>query len=99
MPKSNSQQKVPQTPASATSKWGLNGEEREALLRNKRLSNSREELAGCGPAHPPQEAGGGETGKLAPETASLTKLQTGLQFLTKDFLRFWMVSIHRKGRG
>ena len=35
MPKSNSQEKkVPQMLASAT-KWGLNGEERAALLRNK----------------------------------------------------------------
>ena len=33
MPKSNYQQKVPQTLASATSKWGLNGEEQAALLR------------------------------------------------------------------
>ena len=33
MPKSNSQQKkVHQTHASAASKWGLNGEERMALL-------------------------------------------------------------------
>ena len=36
MPKSNSQpKKVHQTHASATSKWGLNGEERAALFRNK----------------------------------------------------------------
>ena len=33
MPKSNYQQKVPQTLASATSKWGWNGEEQAALLR------------------------------------------------------------------
>ena len=32
----------------------------------------------------------------APERASPTKLQTGFQFLTKDFLRFWMVDIHRE---
>ena len=33
MPKSNYQQKVPQTLASATSKWELNGVELAALLR------------------------------------------------------------------
>ena len=35
---------------------------------------------------------------MAPETASPTKVETGFQFLTKDFLRFWMVDIHREGR-
>ena len=47
------------------------------------------------------EAGGrGERKEAnsAPETASPTTLQTGLQFLTKDFLRFWMVDICREGR-
>ena len=33
----------------------------------------------------------------APERASPTKLQTGFQFLTKDFLRFWMVDICWEG--
>ena len=33
MPKSNTRRKVPQTLASATSKWGQNGEEWAALLR------------------------------------------------------------------
>ena len=64
------------------------------------LSNSREELAG-GLAHPAPEAGGKgeEKGEnSASETAFPTKLQTGFQFLTKDFLRFWMVYIHREGR-
>ena len=28
--------------------------------------------------------------------APLTKLQTDLQSLTKDFLRFWMVDIHQE---
>ena len=31
--KATPSRKVPQTPAPATSKWGLNGEERVALLR------------------------------------------------------------------
>ena len=51
-------------------------------------------------AHPPPEAGGREEGKgenLAPEMASPTKLQTGFQLLTKDFLRFWMIDIHQEG--
>ena len=46
------------------------------------------------------EAGGRREGKGAnssPDTASTTTLQTGLQFLTKDFLRFWMVNIHWEG--
>ena len=33
----------------------------------------------------------------APEMASPTKLQTGFQFLTKDFLRLWMVDIRQEG--
>ena len=52
------------------------------------------------PAAP--EAGGRGEGKgagLAPRTASPTALQTGLQFLIKDLLRFWMVGIRREGRG
>ena len=55
---------------------------------------------GTGPF--PPEAGGRGEGKganSAPEMASPTKLQTGLQFLTKDFLRFWMVDICREGCG
>ena len=50
-----------------------------------------------GPA-PPQAGGRGE-GKganSAPKTASPTTLQTGLQFLTKDFLRFWRVVAKHK---
>ena len=52
----------------------------------------------------PPPAGGrrwgeGKGANSAPETASPTKLQTGSQFLTKDFLRFWMVDIRREGRG
>ena len=34
----------------------------------------------------------------APERASPTKLRTGFQFLTKDFLRFWTVDIYQEGR-
>ena len=68
-----------------------------AVSRTKGLSNSKEELAGCGPAHLPPEVGGRGKGKganSAPETVSPTKLQTGFQFLTKDFLKFWMVDMH-----
>ena len=53
-----------------------------------------------GPA--PLEAGGRWEGKgagSAPEMASPTPLQTGLQSLTKDLLRFWMVDIRGEGRG
>ena len=37
-------------------------------------------------------------GKCGPRDGILTKLQTGFQFLTKDFLRFWMVDIHLESR-
>ena len=53
-----------------------------------------------GPA--PPEAGGRGQGKgagSAPRTAAPTALQTGLQFLTTDLLRFWMVDTRREGRG
>ena len=53
-----------------------------------------------GPALP--KAGGRGEGKganLASETAPPSTLQTGLQFLTKDFLRFWMVDIRQEGHG
>ena len=72
-----------------------------AVRKTKQLSNSREELASSGLAHPAPEAGGGvgegKGANLAPEMAPPTKLQTGLQFLTKDFLTFWMVDILREG--
>ena len=51
-----------------------------------------------GPA--PPETGGKEEGKgagSAPRTAAPTPLQTGLQSLTKDLMRFWMVDIRREG--
>ena len=73
-------------------------EHKPAVHRTKGLRKSREELTGCGPA--PLEAGGRGEGKgagLAPRTASATALQTGLQFLTKDLLRFWMVNNRREG--
>ena len=44
----------------------------------------------------PPVAGGRGEGKganSAPKMASPTTLQPGLQFLTKDFLRFWIVDI------
>ena len=40
--------------------------------------------------------GEGKGANSAPEMASPTKLQTGSQFLTKDYQRFWMVDIHRR---
>ena len=43
--------------------------------------------------------GGGERGKLSPRDGIPTKLQTGSQFLTKDFVRFRMVDICREGCG
>ena len=44
-----------------------------------------------------QEAGGkGKGANLAPEMACPIKLQTGSQFLAKDFLRFWMVDIRQE---
>ena len=71
-----------------------------AIRRTKGLSNSIEELADGGPAHPHytrqrQEAGGGERGKLDPRDSTPYQTAKGLQFLTKDFLRFWMVDIRR----
>ena len=72
-----------------------------AVHRTKGLSKSRgASRLRTGPA--PLEAGGRAEGKganLAPKTASPTAQQTGLQFLTKDFLRFWMVDIHQEGHG
>ena len=53
-----------------------------------------------GPSPREAEGSGEEKGaNSAPEMAPPTKLQTGLQFLTKDFLRFWMVYILWEGRG
>ena len=69
---------------------------RHCLGTKEGLRNSREGPAGSGPAHPPPEAEGREEWKganSAPEMAPPTKLQTGSQFLTKDFLRFWMADI------
>ena len=71
-----------------------------AILRTKGLSNSREELAGGGPAHPcqRQEAGGRGKGQIWPQRRHPLPHCKGLQFLTKDFLRFWMVDIRREDR-
>ena len=72
-----------------------------AVHRIKGLSKSRgASRRRTGPA--PPEAGGRGEGKganSAPETGPPTKLQTSFQFLTKDFLRFWMIDIRREGRG
>ena len=72
-----------------------------AIRRTKGLSKSREELACCGPAQPcQQEAGGRGKGQTPPQGPHPpTTLQTGLQFLTKDFLRFWMIDVRWEGRG
>ena len=69
-----------------------------AVHRTKQLSNSREELAGGGPAHPTggRRQGERKAANSAPETAPPTKRQTVFQLLTKDFLRFWMVDISRE---
>ena len=71
-----------------------------AVRRTKGPSKSREELAGCGPAQPRrrQKAEGGERGRLGPKDRSPHPLQTGLQFLTKDLLRFWVLDSRREGR-
>ena len=68
-----------------------------AVRRTKGLSKSRgTSRLRTGPA-PPEAGGRGEEkgAGSAPRTASPTALQTGLQFLIKDLLRFWMVDIHR----
>ena len=54
------------------------------------------ELAGCGPAHPPQETGRQgqpepEQGNCGPREASSTKLQAGF-VANQDFLGFWTVN-------
>ena len=52
-----------------------------------------------GPA--PLETGGRGEGKgagSAPRTTAPTALQTGLQSLIKDLLRYWMVDIRQQGR-
>ena len=62
-----------------------------ASHRTKDWVNTRGELASCGPAHPPsdagRQAGSSQSQKgaiLAPERASSTKLRAGSQLLTKS---------------
>ena len=65
-----------------------------------RASPEKSSQATTGPALP--ETGGRGEGKgagSAPRTTAPTALQTGLQFLIKDLLRFWMVNIRREGHG
>ena len=64
-----------------------------AVRKTKGLRNSREE-----PAHPRwrQEAGGRGKGQTQPQRSHRLS-QTGLRFLSKDFLRFWMVNIGHLG--
>ena len=72
-----------------------------AIRRTKGLSNSGEEIASSRQAHPRQRQEAGERGKGQTQhrDGTPTKLQTGLQFLTKDFLRVWTVDSCREGRG
>ena len=71
------------------------------LLQNKGRTEQFQRRASGLRTHPSPARGrrqrGGERGRLGPRTTSSTTLQTGLQFLTKDFLRFWMVDICREG--
>ena len=72
-----------------------------AVCRTKGLSKSREVLAGYWPASPTlpeaERRGEGKGANSTPKMALPTTLQTGLQFRTRDFLRFWMVDIRREG--
>ena len=66
-------------------------------LQNKRTEKLQRR---AGPS--PLEVGGrgvGTGANSAPEKPPPPTLQTGLWFLSKDFLRFWMVDIHWEGRG
>ena len=79
--------------------WSEYTASRSQKKRTEKLQRSAS-LRWTGPS--PSEAGGRGEGKganSAPEMASPTTLQTGLQFLSKDFLRFWMVDILREGCG
>ena len=80
-------------------------EAQPARLQNKRTEQyqrrASQQRTGQSPAGGRGEAGASQSQKeasSAPEMASPTKLQTGFQFLTKDFLRFWMVDICWEGR-
>ena len=62
--------------------------------RVSRLWNGPSPTGSSGEAGPSQSQKGANS---APERASSSKLQTGFQFLTKDFQRFWMVDRCREG--
>ena len=66
----------------------------DARVRHQQVGAEQRGAGGSGEAGTSQcQEGAGST----PERASPTKLQTGLQFLTKDFLRFWMADICLEG--
>ena len=75
---------------------------RQACSQSTGLTRaSRLRTGGPFPARGRGQAGASQSEKGAnsvPERASSTKLRTGFQFLTKDFLRFWTVDICREGR-
>ena len=61
------------------------------------------ELAGCRQAHPPPEAGGRQVpagagkGQTQPREGIPYQTANRLPVSDQDFLRFWMVDIHREG--
>ena len=73
--------------------------------RTKDRANTRGELAGCGPAHPPPEAGrqAGDSqsqkkrGKLGSRDGIPYQTASRLPFANQVFLGCWMVDIHQEG--
>ena len=63
------------------------------------LRDPTEELASADRPIPRRRQEAGKRGKLGLRDGTPTKPQTGSQFLTKDFRRFWMVDIRQEGRG
>ena len=65
--------------------------------------NTRRELAGCGQAHPPPEAGGRgrqpepERGKIGPRDSIPYQTANKLPVSNQDFLGFWTVDIRQEG--